>query len=81
MVRHSGVSTMSQTRVAGRAGSMGLNVGKLKQTWDNINPDLEKKRRQMKELLEKKYNGKIILRNSLVLSFSLIIIFVLHVMT
>ena len=53
----------------------------MSQTWDNINPDLEKKRRQMKELLEKKYNGKIILRNSLVLSFSLIIIFVLHVMT
>jgi len=81
MVRHSGVSTMSQTRIAGRAGSMGLSVGNLKQTWDNINPDMEKKRRQMKELLEKKYNGKLILRNSLVLSFSLIIIFVLNVIT
>ena len=62
----------------GRA-PLGYRTYYLGQTWDSINPELEMKRRQMKELLKKKYHGKEILRNSLMLSLSLIIILVLYV--
>jgi len=72
--------SISQNRIAGRAAISGLNIRNLKQTWYDQNHDMDKKRRYMKELLVKKYNGNSLLRNSLILNFSLIAIFVLHVL-
>ena len=43
------------------------------------NPELEMKRKQQLEILEKQYNGKKIIISSFLLGFSLIIVFVLYV--
>ena len=56
----------------------GLNARELSQQWDNINPELELKKNQHRELVEKQYHSKKILISSLVLSLSLITIFALY---
>lgn len=77
-VHQSAVTTRSKAKVMGWAGSMGLDIKNLRQGRDNLNLELRKKRNQIKESLEKQYNGNSLLRNSLILSLSLIIIFILH---
>ena len=62
----------------GRFGAQyGLNAKKLSQQWDNINPELELKRNQQREMLGKRYDSKRIFINALLFGFSLIIIFAL----
>ncbi|MHA2184353.1 MAG: hypothetical protein ACXAAI_05065 [Promethearchaeota archaeon] len=72
----SAVSMVAKTKFMQKAGNMGLIDRNLTQTWDNINPQLELKRQQQREELERQYSGKKILRNSLILSLSLIVIFI-----
>ena len=79
MVQLTGATTGAKASVLGKYGGMGLRIRDLRQSWDNINPELIKKRKQMKELLEKQYDGKKVLRNSLIFSLSLFIIFVLYI--
>ncbi|KKK80898.1 hypothetical protein LCGC14_2818900, partial [marine sediment metagenome] len=40
----SATSQMAKLRVLGRAGGYGLNIRRMRQTWDNVNPELELKR-------------------------------------
>jgi hypothetical protein len=77
----SAVSMVAKTKFMQKAGNMGLIDRNLTQTWDNINPQLELKRQQQREELEHQYFGKKILRNSLILSISLIVIFILYAIT
>jgi len=74
----SATSQMTKLRVLGRAGGYGLNIRRLRQTWDNGNPELEMKRKQQREILEKQYNGKRIMITSFLLGISLIFVFVLY---
>ena len=77
----SATSQMAKLRVLGRAGGYGLNIRRMRQTWDNVNPELELKRTQQREIFEKQYNGKKNLITSSLLGLSLIIIFVLYIVT
>lgn len=72
---------VAKTKFMQKAGKMGLIDRNLTQTWDNINPQLELKRRQQREEIESQYSGKKILRNSLILSLSLIVLFILYAIT
>lgn len=74
----SATSQMTKLRILGRAGGYGLNIRGMRQTWDNGNPELEMKRNQQREILEKQYNGKRIMLTSFLLGISLIIVFVLY---
>jgi len=55
----------------------GMSVNQLSQQWDNINPELELKKQQQREILEKKYFSKKILISTFILSVSLLAIFAL----
>lgn len=55
----------------------GMNVKQLSQQWDNINPELELKKQQQREKLEKQYFSKKILISTFILSVSLLAIFAL----
>lgn len=59
----------------------GMDAKQLTQQWDNINPELELKKTQQRELFEKQYNSKKILISSLLLILSLITVFVLFTAT
>ncbi len=75
----SATSQIAKLKVLGRAGSYGLNIRGLRQTWDYGNPELEMKRNQQREILEKQYNGKRIMITSFLLGISLIVVFVLYI--
>ncbi|HDZ17065.1 MAG TPA: hypothetical protein ENH75_02170 [archaeon] len=77
----SATSQMAKLRVLGRAGGYGLNIRRMRQTWDNVNPELELKRTQQREIFEKQYNGKKNLITSSLLGLSLIIVFVVYIVT
>ena len=77
----SGTSQMAKLRVSGRAGSYGLNSRRIRQEWDKVNPELEIKRKQQREIVEKQYNGKKIVITSFLLGISLIFVFVLYILT
>ncbi|MHA1913895.1 MAG: hypothetical protein ACW986_05170 [Promethearchaeota archaeon] len=79
--RSSAVSMVAKTRFMQKAGNMGLIDRNLTQTWDNVNPQFELKRSQQRDELERQYSGKKILRNSLILSLSLFIVFILYTIT
>jgi hypothetical protein len=72
---------VAKTRFMQKAGNMGLIDRNLTQTWDNVNPQFELKRSQQRDELERQYSGKKILRNSLILSLSLFIVFILYTIT
>jgi len=69
----SGLNRMGQLITDGTAGSFGLNI---RRRWDNVKPELEKKRIQERERLAIKYNRKQILIRCLILSLSLFVIFI-----
>ncbi|MFW9828036.1 MAG: hypothetical protein ACFFEY_10610 [Candidatus Thorarchaeota archaeon] len=72
----SALSTYAKAKYLKRMGvHYGLNAQKLSQQWDNINPELELKKNQQRDLLEKRYNSKKVLISSLCLFLSLIIVF------
>ncbi len=77
----SGTSQIAKLKVSGRVGSIGLNSRRIRQAWDNVNPELEIKRKQHREILEKQYNGKKIIITSFLLGLSLIIVLVLYALT
>jgi len=77
----SATSQMAKLKVSGRMGSYGLNSRRTRQAWDNVNPELEIKRKQQREILEKQYNGKKIMITSFLLGISLISVFVLYTLT
>lgn len=78
----SALSSYAKAKYLMRFGAQyGLNAKKLSQQWDNIDPELELKKSQQRELLEKRYHGKKILISSLLLSLSLITIFALYTVT
>ena len=75
----SALSIQAKYRYLQRYGfQMGLNLQRLNQQWDNINPDLEKKLLQYKKSLEEQYKTKKILISSLILSLSWLTIFILY---
>lgn len=55
----------------------GMSVKSLSQQWDNINPELELKKQQHREILEKQYFSKKIIISTFILSLSLLAIFIL----
>ncbi len=74
----SAISTYAKVKYLKRMGAhYGLNAQKLSQQWDNINPELELKKNQQRDLLEKSYNSKKVLVSSLCLFLSLVIVFAL----
>ena len=77
----SATSQMAKLRVLGRAGGYGINIRRMRQTWDNVNPALEMKRNQQREILEKQYHGKKIMKTSILLGISLISVFVLYIIS
>jgi len=78
----SALSSYAKAQYLRRFGvQYGLDARKLSQQWDNINPELELKKNQQRELLEKRYHSKQIIISSLVLSLSLITIFALYTIT
>jgi len=77
----SATSQMAKLKVSGRMGSYGLNSRRTRQAWDNVNPELEIKRKQQREILEKQYNGKKIMITSFLLGIRLISVFVLYTLT
>ena len=77
----SGTSQIAKLKVSGRAGSYGLNSRRIRQAWDNVNPELEIKRKQLQEILEKQYNEKKIMITSFLLGISLTFVFVLYILT
>jgi F0F1-type ATP synthase assembly protein I len=66
---------------SGRAGSLGLMIRNLDQKYDNINPDLEMKRKQQRDIVENLYKGKKILRLTFLFSIALFVVFVLFSLT
>ena len=78
----SALSSYAKAKYLMRFGAQyGLNAKKLSQQWDNIDPELELKKKQQRELLEKQYHSKKNLISSLVLSLSLITIFAFYTIT
>jgi len=78
IVQQSAGTTHAKANFIDTAGSMGLDISYWIQRMDTVNPEFEMKRRQMKESFKEQYNSNIILRNSMILSFSLIIVFILY---
>ncbi len=64
-----------------RAGNLGLMIRNLDQKYDNINPDLEIKRKQQRDIVENLYKGKKILRLTFLFSIALFVVFVLFSLT
>jgi len=77
----SATSQIAKLKLSGRMGGYGLNASKIRQAWDNGNPELEIKRNQQREILEKQYNGKKIMITSFLLGISLTFVFVLYTIT
>jgi hypothetical protein len=75
----SATSQIAKLKVSGRAGSYGLNSRRIRQAWDNVNPELEIKRNQQRKILKEKYNGKKIFIRSLILGLGLIIVLILYI--
>lgn len=72
----SAISTYAKAQYLRRMGVRNsFNAQRLNQQWDNINPELELKKSQQRDLLEKRYNSKKVLISSLSLFLSLVIVF------
>ena len=78
----SALSSYAKMQYLQRFGAQyGMDAKQLTQQWDNINPELDLKEKQQRELLEQKYYGKKILISSFLLSLSLIAVFALYTIT
>ncbi|MFX1499322.1 MAG: hypothetical protein ACFFBH_17530 [Promethearchaeota archaeon] len=74
----SALSSYAKAQFLMRMGTQyGMSTKKLSQQWDNINPELELKKQQQREILEKQYYSKKIIISTFILSVSLVAIFAL----